>query len=392
MTEPAKKDGIWIKTNHTYQRIMLNQPTVINYADTTIVNIGTMPFHTGGYFFSFPYNGYIYACSSNDKKFFRYNGSTWTDIGIAWNNWSACKSIIYNNKVHLFTFNGYSHYVFDGQSLTKISDNNLGNGMANSDNYYAGSVFVYNNKLYYNSYYRSDDERVFIYIYDEANKNWNYKSNTNNMYGGTGETCVYNGLVYIIGGYNGGTSYSPLYFNGTDLYTYNGSKFENICKLPIQMSPQMFVYNNKIYMWIFSADNPTLSTKLYTYDGSTFTLYSYTQTINNLYNVNVGNIFVYNGEIHELVSLGNNGSGSPHYVFRSASKVYDSNTLILYKGAEGGKYLTAIADTSMITDDGKNNNRFLSGFDDAIYFADTSFDWGAPMYYGDGSQWIKFKN
>ena len=41
---------------------------------------------------------------------------------------------------------------------------------------------------------------------------------------------------------------------------------------------------------------------------------------------------------------------------------------------------------------GNNSNRFVSGFDDCFYFADTAFDWNAPMYYGNGSQWIKFKN
>ena len=390
MNEPQKKDGIWIKTNHTYQNVMINQPTVINYADTTIVNIGTMPFHTGGYFFSFPYNGYIYACSSIDHKFFRYNGSTWTDIGIAWNDFNDYTYIIYNNKIHLFGLNYNRHYIFDGLSLTSVSDTTI-DYLTDRDNYSNDSIFVYNNTLYSISYYRREDMQSYICKYDDNNRKWSqFYSSYSLPYGEN--SCVYRGLVYIIGGTKDTTYYPYTVWGGTALYTYDGTNVSKVCDLPRQMNPQMFVYNNKIYMYFFTANDSILSTTLYTYDGSTFTLYSYTQTINNLYKVDTGNIFVYNGEIHELVSLGNAYDGSPHYVFRSASKVYSPNTLILYKGTEGGKYLTAIADTSMITDDGKNNNRFLSGFDDAIYFADTSFDWTAPMYYGDGSQWIKFKN
>ena len=32
MDEPTKKDGIWIKTNHTYQNVMINQQYA-NYQD-----------------------------------------------------------------------------------------------------------------------------------------------------------------------------------------------------------------------------------------------------------------------------------------------------------------------------------------------------------------------
>ena len=64
--------------------------------------------------------------------------------------------------------------------------------------------------------------------------------------------------------------------------------------------------------------------------------------------------------------------------------------MIINKGdTQNGVYLTAIADTSMCEGD---NNRFVSGFDDVFYFANTAFDWNAPMYYGDGTKWIKFKN
>ena len=108
-----------------------------------------------------------------------------------------------------------------------------------------------------------------------------------------------------------------------------------------------------------------------------------------------GSAVVYNGDIHILGGGYSNdvSVSKKHYKFQSPEKVYDPNTLILYRSDQhNGTYLTAIADTSAIIDDGNNNNRFVSGFDDVVYFADSAFDWNAPMYYGDGTKWIKFKN
>ena len=75
--------------------------------------------------------------------------------------------------------------------------------------------------------------------------------------------------------------------------------------------------------------------------------------------------------------------------FTAPENVYNPNTLIIDKSNlfSGGKYSTEIAAPKI-----ENNQRFLTGFDDVFYFADSSFDWNAPMYYGDGSRWIKFKN
>ena len=88
-----------------------------------------------------------------------------------------------------------------------------------------------------------------------------------------------------------------------------------------------------------------------------------------------------------------NDNRIPQYIriskFTAPENVYNPNTLIIDKSNlfSGGKYSTEIAAPKI-----ENNQRFLTGFDDVFYFADTAFDWNAPMYYGNGSQWIKFKN
>lgn len=72
-----------------------------------------------------------------------------------------------------------------------------------------------------------------------------------------------------------------------------------------------------------------------------------------------------------------------------AKQNFGNNTVILQRGETGnGKYQTAFAD---LTKSVSGVNRFISGFDDAWFYSSGGFE-NCPMYYGNGSQWIKFKN
>ena len=75
--------------------------------------------------------------------------------------------------------------------------------------------------------------------------------------------------------------------------------------------------------------------------------------------------------------------------FTSPAKTYDPYTLIIQRGdTNNGVYITAFADMSVIAG---SNNRFQTGFDDAWYFGASAFE-TTPIYYGNGSSWVKFKN
>ena len=85
--------------------------------------------------------------------------------------------------------------------------------------------------------------------------------------------------------------------------------------------------------------------------------------------------------------------------YQLSPNVYSPQTLILQRNtSENGTYRTGIFDLNSVVDKSLqpliegDANRCLYGFNDCYYFADTAFDWTAPMYYGDGTQWIKFKN
>ena len=197
---------------------------------------------------------------------------------------------------------------------------------------------------------------------------------------GVMQYLVYGGSIHCMGGHDL-NSYEYYYDHSTLSPTLQRTKFN---KLPCTFSRSngAVVYNDELH--IISNNNG--NHYKWNSDSDTWTLLSALPYTNDS-----ASAIVHNGILNVFAFGTFDRDG--HYQFQAPNKVYDPNTLILYKGDQhNGTYLTAIADTSMITDDGKNNNRFISGFDDVVYFADSSFDWGAPMYYGNGSQWIKFKN
>lgn len=75
------------------------------------------------------------------------------------------------------------------------------------------------------------------------------------------------------------------------------------------------------------------------------------------------------------------------------SKQYDEKTVILSKTDPiSGKYYTEFVSCDDIEDFNEGIHLFKTGFNDILYFHNGSLDNTLPTYYGDGTQWIKFKN
>ena len=379
MNEPAKKDGIWIKTNHNYQRIMLNQPYVENTANGVWSVASTPPdnFFQG---VCTIYNGILYVFY--DGYYYTYNGSTWTRCGSC-TEINAGGAVVYNNLIYGFGSNYHNDgaFTFDGNTFTRI--NNLGSSM-----YWYGQAahVVYNNKIHIfgGTTYSSREGSNIHYIFNgnTYTKLNDIKYGGNNVYLQFG--VVYKGQIWAMDE----NKYWYTYNDDTGWTKYNSNAFPGGSNSTI--SNELLVYNNEIH-YLTSGGYGDFH---YKWDGSVWTYLGKMSSKESVkFDCRIMPKFVYNGNIHVIGYDDNKSRNKYDYVYQSSSAVYSPNTLILYKGNQhNGKYLTAIADTSAIIDDGKNNNRFVSSFDDAVYFADTSFDWNAPMYYGDGTKWIKFKN
>ena len=190
------------------------------------------------------------------------------------------------------------------------------------------------------------------------------------------EIAVYKGKIYAWG-------------NNVGMLVYNGSSWAS---LPAKSASKasLSVFNNELhYLFILNS-----ACAHYKYDGNSFTeLTRITSSLNTGYGSEIvaaplnNSLYIY---------INNNSSISPEntrgnhmYEYTLSYLQFDSYTVILQRGETGnGVYQTAFANLSEVV---SGINRFISGFDDCFYFAVNGFE-NAPMYYGDGSKWIKFKN
>ena len=77
--------------------------------------------------------------------------------------------------------------------------------------------------------------------------------------------------------------------------------------------------------------------------------------------------------------------------FSKTHEKHDPYTLVLQiSNSHDGPYSTAFVNaSSLITGE---NNRFVSNFDDVFFIGEDGIDTTDPIYYGDGTKWVKFKN
>ena len=351
LEEPDIKDGIWVKTGNGYEHIIVNnQPLQENGAWSSA---GELPykFYDGN---AFVFNNEIHIIGGTESNVhYKFDGTSWTYISsLPINNNYSC-GVIYRGEIHIF-FNT-RHYKFDGTSWTSVSTH---------DNFGQSYPVVYNDKIYVFM------QSQYLYIYDGAA--WSRVSIDKN---GRSGAVVYKGIVYIV--------------IGKTMYKLTDNlKLVSCGTLPVTVESGhacLIIHNGEIHM-LGSSSNPYAH---YKYDGTSWTSVS---TIP--YYFYSGAAVSYNLSIR-IIGGNDVGGSSPQYnkkkfyQFLYSENMFDKHTVILQRGDHNGTYLTTFVSTPDIIGD---HNRFVSGFDDVFYFDETSFDWDAQMYYGDGTQWIKFKN
>ena len=387
MNEPTKKDGIWIKTNHTYQNVMINQQ--YTNRQSIVWNDRKMPYnyengHNDDYYTRdiVKFRNKLYVIIDRDHVVF--DGNALGQDSKFWVPYSdettaACEL---NDYLYWFiTEDGYTSkiYRYDGSSITNIFNNNRSHICRG-----IRGITIYNNKILYTQQYdtsASRDNMGWVFYDGNAFTSANYR------YGSyldeDGYSIVMSPLViFVLNGnlyYGAQKGYNGEYY----ILKYNGAAWDTVCNLGNNYAIRdVCVSNNEAYLLCDSGHN---NNHIIKYTGNS--------TFVDLGTVSFGNVISeLNGNLYTALWDDAHDNSANHFLEgKSPEKVYNPNTVIINKGdAQNGAHLTNMFDTSYMI--GNNNNRFVSGFDDCYYFADTSFDWNAPMYYGNGSQWIKFKN
>ena len=349
LEEPEIKDGIWVKTNKQYERVVVNnQPLQQNGAWSSL---GDLPceFQNDT---ALVFNNEVHIICKASKSHYKFDGTSWTYIStLPINNYQSC-GVIYRGEIHIFWYT--NHYKFNGTSWTSVSTHN---------NFGQSFPVVYNDKIYVFM------PSQYLYIYDGAA--WSRVSIDVN---GISGAVVYKGIVYTVIG-------QKMYKLNDDL------KLVSYGTLPVTVEMGrgcLIIHNGEIHILGSSSYNTH-----YKYDGTSWT------------NVSTIPYYFYQGAAvsynNSIIIIGGNDIGGSEaqynkkkfYQFLYSENMFDKHTVILQRGDHNGTYLTTFVSTPDIIGD---HNRFVSGFDDVFYFDETSFDWNAEMYYGDGTQWIKFKN
>ena len=179
-----------------------------------------------------------YSGSSDYKKHYKYDGSTWTNVSTLPYDFYYGSAVVLNNEIHIlgsYDSSYYTkHYKYDGSTWTNVSTLPY--------SFYYGSAVVYNNEIHIlgsdNSY------RTSHYKYDGST--WTSVSTL--PYGFyNGSAVVYNNEIHILGSGN--------YF--TKHYKYDGSTWTNVSTLPYDFRfGSAIVLNNEIHI-LGSYDNKT---------------------------------------------------------------------------------------------------------------------------------------
>ena len=190
-----------------------------------------------------------------------------------------------------------------------------------------------------------------------------------------GSAVVYNGEIHILGSAGNRTSH----------YKWDGSTWTSVSTLPFSFYyGSAVVYNGEIHIL---GGNGGSSISHYKWNGS-----SWAKVSTLPYIFYEGSAVVYDKSIYIIGTIGGTKIDSKSYVaFTFPEKPFNPYTLIIQRGnTSSGVYQACLVNT--FDDIVGENNRLLTGFDDIWYFLETKLDTSSPVYYGDGTKWIKFKN
>ena len=183
-------------------------------------------------------------------------------------------------------------------------------------------------------------------------------------------------------------------FNGGQLYKYN-DETNTYEQTPIKLSDITTTYGR--YAGMYGQGN-----KIYIANTSDYNIY-YIDTQTWEHGVFLTREDYTNSQCEEMRQIGNYfyvvsslyGTTKRVEIYSMTCKEYDENTIILNKTNDvNGVYYTELISipNGKVTDFNYGTHRLATGFNDVLYYHDGELDNTLPTFYGDGRQWVKFKN
>ena len=328
-TEPETKDGVWIKTKNQFNSVKISDK-IYNLK----LAMGSWSFVSPA-----PYKNCVYS--------------------------GRGAAVVYNNEIHVLGGSSSpadtKHYKWNGSSWSSVSTLPFSLGY--------GAAVVYHDEIHI-----LGGGGVATNHYKWDGSSWSSVSTLPVSFQRRG-IVVYNDEIHILGG--GATSSTY-----TTHYKWNGGSWSRVSKLPYKFDTgAAVVYHDEIH--IFGGNEGEASTKHYKWDGSSWSSVSTLET-----GMTYGCGVVYKDSIYEIGYYCGINSIKYQEVVDPSTK---GSTVSIYQNSSSttGTYSTTFISGVSITGE---NNKFPSGFDDIFYIDKSNNVETAPTYYGDGTQWIKFKN
>jgi len=382
LTQPAKKEGVWIQTSQAITSIrsetdiwLANSWTNSNYTDMPqalaygeAVTVGSNIYYLGG----------TTSASALLSTNYRYNTSN--------NTWSIMAPLPRVLAGHGAIAVGGKIYVFGGSRT-----NNSHSSPSNT-----------------------------TYCYNPETNTWTTLTNMPASLSGMGVAAI-GDIVYIFGGRNNPNSYSNCYSYNTITDTWS-----NLSNFPtVEYEIAMCAYGGIVYAFggattnqvrtynpvtdTFSAITlmPTtlpacrailVDSDVYIFTGTTYSLYKYnipSNTWTTLTGFPDNRLSIAAARVNDLMYI-LGGSINSRYqssikAFALTATSFPTGTVVLFRPREDyGNYTAELLTTSKLL--GINNTRLLTYFDDVFIRDSSTLRGDLPSYYGNGTSWVKFKN
>lgn len=370
LTEPTKKEGVWIKTGTAKKDIIndlelwfadkWNDSAMKKYADMPIIAngkgvacIGTDVYIIGG----FRSNVLL-------KTLYKYDSinDTWTQLA------DMPMAFTYITTATV----GQYIYVAGNTALLYRYDtiNDTWTQLANSPSSTGKHVFVSVGTDIYSFYTSGTNYTPALYKYDTLTEAWTVLTTTN--YQNNVHVVSYGTDVYMIGAGSSSSSRGNL----TRKYDTITKKFSALADAPIAGGLPVII--GKDIHVLFGAKH-----YIYSIENDTWTLLSDVAPSEYLY------LLAYVGG--SIVALEDSATTAKNYRYNLTSKTYENGTVIIYRTKEYyGIYQTELVSLPKEMFTGVNT-RTLSGFDDVYMYSNNNLNENLPTYYGDGTKWVQFK-
>lgn len=376
--EPDISDGVWVQTSNRYSKVVIANAISTDGEWSDVV--GTLPTSFSAYNKPVLFNGKMYIVDSMSYGTYTFDGSSWTRVGDGPGIGTNIQLIVYNNELYCFGGDGSLSGYDVGKGMCKWTGNSWSSySVISVDCSVQDSLLAYNGYVYWFG--------PNLTVSPQCSELWRFNGSTftkmittDYVLTNNGLNVAYNSVAYWMIDYYNNTTYDE---TNNAIASYTGGSSISFLSSSTPFSNEndycvsAVVHDGSIHMILgFSDSSRNYTYKHYKWNGSVWT-YMFTMT-QALWLCPIGTaLYAFGDEIGKC--------------FSKTLDKYAPNTLILHiASTHDGSYETAFVNTGSLISG--NDARLTTKFNDVYYIGDSGANTSDPIYYGNGTQWVKLKN